>query len=101
MPVKTMAIPCSSAAFITSSSRTLPPGWMIAVAPASAAASTPSLNGKKASEASTVPLTGSSAFATAIFEESTRDIWPAPIPTVWSLVVKTIAEWQVQRQLQD
>ena len=29
MPVKTMAIPCSLAARITSSSRTLPPGWIM------------------------------------------------------------------------
>ena len=33
-----MAIPCSSAAAITSSSRRLPPGWMMARAPALAAA---------------------------------------------------------------
>jgi hypothetical protein len=36
MPVKTMARPASSAAAITSSSRIEPPGWMTAVAPASA-----------------------------------------------------------------
>ena len=39
MPVKTMARPFSSAAAMTSSSRIEPPGWMTAVAPASAAAS--------------------------------------------------------------
>jgi hypothetical protein len=37
-PVKTMAMPCSSAAAITSSSRTEPPGWMTDVMPAAAAA---------------------------------------------------------------
>ncbi len=51
-----MAMPRSSAAAITSSSRTLPPGWMTAAAPASASASRPSRNGKKASEATTEPL---------------------------------------------
>ena len=50
-PVKTMAMPCSSAAAITSSSRIEPPGWITAVAPASTAASSPSAKGKKASEA--------------------------------------------------
>src|SRR3712207_5483925 len=51
MPVKTMARPASSAAAMTSSSRIDPPGWMTAVAPASAAARSPSANGKKASDA--------------------------------------------------
>ena len=60
MPVKTMARPASSAALITSSSRIEPPGWMTAVAPASAAASRPSANGKKASEATTEPLVSGS-----------------------------------------
>ena len=55
MPVKTMARPASSAAAITSSSRSDPPGWITAVAPASAAASSPSAKGKKASEATTEP----------------------------------------------
>ena len=39
MPVNTMAMPCSSAALITSSSRIEPPGWITAVAPASIATS--------------------------------------------------------------
>ena len=56
MPVKTMARPRSSAAAITSSSRIEPPGWMTAVAPASAAAIKPSAKGKNASEATTEPL---------------------------------------------
>ena len=38
MPVSTMASPAASAAAITSSSRSEPPGWITAVAPASAAA---------------------------------------------------------------
>ena len=42
MPVKTMAMPRSSAALMTSASRTEPPGWIAAVAPASAAAIRPS-----------------------------------------------------------
>ena len=59
-----MARPLSSAAAITSSSRIEPPGWMTAVAPASAAASSPSANGKKASEATTEPrVSGSLAAA--------------------------------------
>ncbi|MDZ7631167.1 MAG: hypothetical protein U5K74_07425 [Gemmatimonadaceae bacterium] len=53
--MKTIAIPCSSAAAITSASRTEPPGWTIAVTPAAAAWSTPSRNGKKASEPSAAP----------------------------------------------
>ena len=61
MPVKTMARPFSSAASITSLSRIEPPGWMTAVAPASAAASRPSANGKKASDATTLPIAGLSA----------------------------------------
>ena len=56
MPVNTMAMPASSAALITSSSRIEPPGWITAVAPASIATSRPSANGKKASDATTEPL---------------------------------------------
>ena len=41
---------------ITLSSLTEPPGWITAVAPASIATSSPSGNGKKASEATTEPL---------------------------------------------
>ena len=81
-PVNTMASPASSAALMTSSSRTEPPGWMTAVAPASAAARRPSAKGKNASEATTDPfarLSGkpasraaSAAFQAAMREESTR-----------------------------
>ncbi len=41
---------------MTFGSLTLPPGWMAAVAPASAAAMRPSGKGKKASEATMLPL---------------------------------------------
>src|SRR4029077_13578638 len=51
IPVKTMASPSRSAAAITSASRTEPPGWITAVAPALAASSTPAGKGKNASEA--------------------------------------------------
>src|SRR5699024_4095714 len=44
-PVTTMAMPWSSAASVTPSSRTEPPGCTTAVAPAAAAASRPSGNG--------------------------------------------------------
>ena len=50
-----MAMPCSFAAAITSSSRIEPPGWITAVIPASAAWSKPSRNGKNASDANTEP----------------------------------------------
>ena len=83
---------CSSAASITSSSRIEPPGWITAVAPASIATSRPSANGKNASEATTEPLVSgaaasvrapaSSALRAAMRAESTRLIWPAPMPTV-------------------
>ena len=43
---------------MTSSSRTLPPGWMTHTAPASIRTSSPSRNGKKASEAATHPANG-------------------------------------------
>ena len=55
MPVNTIAMPRSSAAAITSSSRMLPPGWITATAPLSATTSRPSRNGKNASEATTEP----------------------------------------------
>src|SRR5262249_25272312 len=91
-PVNTIATPRSSAALITSLSRIDPPGWITAVAPASIAASRPSANGKKASDATTDPrvsgsckpasLAASSALRAAMRAASTRLIWPAPIPTV-------------------
>ena len=68
-----------------------PPGCMTAVMPASARASTPSAKGKKASLAATAPRALSPAFFTAISEESTRLIWPAPIPTVAPSLARTMA----------
>jgi len=82
MPVNTIAMPAASAAAMTSLSRIDPPGWMTEVTPASAAASSPSANGKKASEASTDATVGdcanpadfpaSAALAAAILTLSTR-----------------------------
>src|SRR6266704_2822148 len=91
MPVNTIASPSRSAAAMTSVSRTEPPGWITAVAPALAASSTPSGNGKKASEATTVPTSEDCAFMTAIFTESTRLICPAPTPSVAPSFANTIA----------
>ncbi|NDD18709.1 MAG: CBS domain-containing protein [Acidimicrobiia bacterium] len=54
-PVKIIAMPCSSAAAIDSSSRRLPPGCTIATTPAAASTSGPSRNGKNASLAATAP----------------------------------------------
>jgi hypothetical protein len=54
-PVATIAAPAASTAATTSSSRTEPPGWMIALTPASSASCGPSAKGKYASEASTEP----------------------------------------------
>ena len=64
------------------------------MAPASAAAMSPSAKGKNASEATMEPLRSrlaSPAFQTAIFELSTRDICPAPTPRVRSQPAYTIA----------
>src|SRR5689334_23582108 len=60
MPLNTMAMPASSAAAMTSLSLSEPPGWITAVAPASATASKPSGNGKNASEAATEPTVSGS-----------------------------------------
>ena len=48
MPVNNIAMPAASAAAITSASRTEPPGWITAVAPASPPPSSPSAHGKNA-----------------------------------------------------
>ena len=84
-------MPCSSAAATASASRTEPPGWITARAPALAASSTPSANGKNASEATTEPASGARAFDTAMRTESTRDICPAPIPSVRPPAANTMA----------
>ena len=84
-----MAMPAASAAAITSSSRTEPPGWMQAVAPASIADCKPSAKGNIASDATMLPLRSSPAsfaFQIAMREESTRLICPAPMPRVRSLL---------------
>ena len=77
---------------MTSSSRIEPPGWMTAVAPASAAERSPSAKGKKASDATAEPTVrgslqplasaASRARKAAIRALSRRFIWPAPIPAV-------------------
>src|SRR5690606_23418994 len=75
IPVSTIAMPCSSAAAMTSASRIEPPGWMTALMPNSAATSSPSRNGKKASEAITAPATvnpSSFAFIAAMRLDTTR-----------------------------
>src|SRR5256712_12206383 len=55
IPVKTIAIPCASAAAITSSSRIDPPGWATTATPPFASSSMPSRNGKYASLTATLP----------------------------------------------
>ena len=84
MPVNTIASPAASAASITSASRTEPPGWITARAPAATISSSPSANGKNASDATTLaPSSPASAILrAAILELSSRFIWPAPMPTV-------------------
>src|SRR3978361_866417 len=91
MPVNSIAMSDSSAAAITSSSRTEPPGWTTARAPAAASTSTPSRNGKNASDATALPASFSPALRSLIRTESTRDIWPAPMPTVTPSFANTIA----------
>ena len=70
---------------MTSASRRLPPGWTTATAPASATTSSPSRNGKNASDATTEPASARSAFCAliaAMRAESMRLICPAPTPSV-------------------
>src|SRR3546814_19823258 len=78
-----------------------PPGWITAVAPASTAASNPSANGKKASDATDEPTVRASsqpalsaaslAFQAAIRADSRRFISTAPIPAVPPPLDYTIA----------
>lgn len=65
-----------------SSSRTEPPGWMMAVIPAAWAALTQSSKGKNASEAITEPLTFSPPYLMASSRAVIRLVWPGPTPTV-------------------
>ena len=51
-----MEIPAFSAAAITSSSLIDPPGWIIHLTPILISSFNPSANGKKASDAATLPL---------------------------------------------
>src|SRR2546430_4530374 len=93
-PVSTIARSCRSAAAITSASFTEPPGWMIARTPAWAASSTPSGEGKNASEANTAPAGSWPCWRglwTARNEAYTRDVWPAPIPLAASPRASRIA----------
>ena len=63
-----------------------PPGWITAVTPASAASSTQSGKGKKASEAMLEPFRSNPkpcAFSTACFRASTRLVWPVPLASSW------------------
>src|SRR3984957_5929157 len=94
MPVNTIAMPCSSAAAMTSASRFEPPGWITDLIPSSATASSPSRNGKKASEAMLADCRSrpaSSALRAAILLLTTRLICPAPMPTVALSLTQTTA----------
>ena len=100
-PVKTIARWWRSATSIAISSRIEPPGWMIAVTPAPAAAWMPSGNGKYASDAMTDSFARSPARRSAISTETWRLACPAPIPTVAPLRARTIAferTWRTARQ---
>ena len=91
-----MAMPCSSHASMLSSSRMEPPGWMMAVTPKLASASTLSRNGKNASDAATrffgsrpMRSHASSARSPAKRPESTRFGWPGPMPMpAWFLEMR-------------
>ena len=86
--------PRSLAASMTSWSRMEPPGWATQVAPASTTTSSPSRNGKKASEATTVFCRGQFGrfgLMEAMRAESRRLIWPAPTPMVMPFLQKTMA----------
>ena len=69
-PVRYIVTPAASAAAITSSSRTDPPGCATAETPASSRTCSPSANGKNASDAATDPAARSPARATASFARS-------------------------------
>ena len=95
--------PAASAAATTSSSRTEPPGWMIALTPASIASCGPSAKGKNASEASDrageqLRAGTRVAFSTAMRTASTRLICPAPMPIVAPPAAITIALERTWRQ---
>ena len=75
-----MVKPCLSAAIIDSSSRTDPPGWMIALIPAAAISSILSAKGKKASEARAAPSRRSLACSIA-----TVSYTHLTLPTIYSV----------------
>ena len=79
-PVNTIAIPCSSAAAITSASRTEPPGCTTAVAPAAATASRPSRNGKNASDAATDPRSDPAAARCGLHHRHLHRVDAAHLP---------------------
>src|SRR6185503_9124927 len=94
--VISIAPPARSTAGRISASRTEPPGWTIAVTPASSRISGPSANGKKAYEAATAPRAPAgacsrSAFSTAWRQASTRLTCPEPRPISWPSRTRTIA----------
>jgi hypothetical protein len=76
---------------VTASSRIAPPGWTTTAMPASAAASTPSGNGKNASLAATPPAARPAAFWAASAVLSTRFCWPAPMPQAAPPFTNTMA----------
>ena len=80
MPVKTIASPARSAAAITASSRTEPPGWMAAVTPAAIAVSKPSGNGEEGIAGEYRAGGPSPALSTAMRTLSSRLGWPLPTP---------------------
>ena len=76
MPVNTIAMPCSSAAAITSSSRTLPPGWMIAARPRPRRRRRRRGTGRKRPRPTTEPASASPALA-ALMDGDPRRVDPA------------------------
>src|SRR3990167_9462154 len=75
-----------------------PPGWMIDAIPNFLARRIESGLGKNPSEASTAPLARGPAFSSAVRQESTREGWPMPSPTVFPLLATTIALDFTKRQ---
>jgi hypothetical protein len=93
--LKTIARPCSSAAAITSASFTDPPGCTTAWHRPRRTASSPSRNGKNASDAATDPFEDRGVAALPSAGLVDRDlhridrlIWPAPIASVRIASVK-------------
>ncbi len=100
-PVRYNVTPAAAAAEVTTSSRTDPPGCTIAVTPAATNVSSPSGNGKNASDAATAPRTLSPPRSTASLAASTRFTWPMPTPTVAPSLATTIALDFTARQLRQ